>query len=1599
MLDSRAARLNPTIALRSIHEDYIGGTNSNFKQWYFAAKLNEKSDTEILTVPPKSAEETRWDETFVTDNYSNMASQVGLYLLCWGEANNVRFMPECLCFIFNCSIDYLVSSGYDLLPSKHTTFLDSVITPIYSVLKEQCFEKRDNLTIRTSNDHSKIIGYDDINLLFWSNVGLKRIILKNKQRLMSLSPEQRLGVFEEIDWEKSFSKTFREKRSWIHVFIDFKRVIIIHVAIFWYFHSYHSYPVYTPNYQISEDNKPSAQLRLTIMSFASVLITLYCTLTTACECFIIPLKWREPTSLILRFLKLLFFSAIQVTTIILGYYFGLITKSSTIGLLFSIFQFLGSIITVSYFAITPTSSLLNLRTNREQKLGVKTFTENFSKLEKTQSVASIGLWTAIFTSKCLESYFYLTLSTRDPIRELVMMKSHCIGDIWIGRHLCSAQPRIVLSILIGLEFLLFFIDTYLWYIIWITAFSVVRSFYIGSSIWTPWRNIFSGLPKRIYSKLLTESKKAQTEQDSRVPKLWNTIIISMYREHFLSLEQVQKLLYNHKEIEGSSFFQEPGFFVSQEDESFKSSLLSDQSEASRRLTFFAQSLSTPMPASESVKKMPNFTVLVPHYGERIILLLQEIDKGEEQVPSISIIEYLKQLYPSEWNSFQHDSRLLEKGSSAESKRSPNAEPSREYESPDPEEIMRTRIWASLRTQTLYRTISGFMNYSRAIKVLYDLEEFEHSDAYNDLRLRMLDNVAKRKFKMIVSMQRYIQFSREEKDNVEFLLRAYPELQIAYIDERVDELTQKIEYYLCLMDGTCPNLRDQEREPKYRIKLSGYPILGDGKSDNQNHSLIFTRGEYIQLIDANQDNYFEECLKIRNVLAEFEEDKLHGYNHIPNIDTAKKYPVAIVGTREYIFSENMGILGDIAAGKEQTFGTLFARTLAYIGGKLHYGHPDFLNVIFMTTRGGISKAQKGLHLNEDIYAGMNAVMRGGRIKYCEYMQCGKGRDLGFVSILNFVTKIGTGMGEQLISREYFHLGSQLPIDRFLSFYYAHAGYHLNNLCIMLSFEIFLLLGINLGVLAEGSTICEYDRNKPFTDPKIPRNCLNIIPVVLWLRKCIFSIFVACVISFVPLGIQEITEKGIYRALKRLGKQIISLSPFFEIFVCKTYTFAMVRDIAVGGAQYIGTGRGIATKRESFVNLYSRFANVSLKFGAESLFLIACITDYLWSFSLLYFWIIVMGLLFSPFLYNPNQYEFLNFVLDYRRFLIWLFSGNSEAKILSWVNFTKYSRGRISGVLIRKTLDGRTKLPNAIRPSRNHLIFTTVLPRVIKTMIIGCAYLFTNSQSGYTFGAPTNSLERIIVLSSFPIVFNMIILIAFFIISVILGPFITILFECFPSILFVIIHLMSILIYLIVFEVLWYIQNFNLSQTSLGIIFLLNFQGVILMTMNILFLSRELDNDTSNRAWWSGKWITAGLGWRIVTQPTREYFCKVSELTYFTADFFLGQFLFSAQFLVCLIPFINRWHSRMLLWLKSDHHLRKREMSVQERREKTIAIMSFLLVFVFSLAFIVLLIVGPIFIDKSYNLDNLLPQWVVQLKQPKQSEIHSKGLQRNQIKVYR
>jgi 1,3-beta-glucan synthase len=885
--------------------------------------------------------------------------------------------------------------------------------------------------------------------------------------------------FDKIDWNRAFFKTYFEKRTFLQLLVHFNRVWILHISVYWFYTAFNSPTIYKQK----DGSDPTPAMKWSATALGGAVATIIMIAATLAEFSFIPTTWNNTAHLTRRLLFLLVTLALTAGPSVYIILMQDPTSDSQLPLILGIVQFFISVVATLLFGIMPSGRMFGDRVAGKARkyMASQTFTASYPTLDRKSRTASVLLWCLIFGCKFTESYFFLTLSFRDPIRVMVGMKIQQCTDRFFGNALCTNQAAFTLAIMYIMDLVLFFLDTFLWYVIWNTVFSIARSFALGLSIWTPWKDIYTRLPKRIYAKILaTGDMEVKYKPKVLVSQIWNAIIISMYREHLLSIDHVQKLLYHQvqSDADGRRTLRAPPFFISQGDKGFKGKFFPPGSEAERRISFFAQSLTTTIPEPLPVDAMPTFTVLVPHYSEKILLSLREIIREEDQNTRVTMLEYLKQLHPIEWDNFVKDTKILaeestmfggpgnpfggsdEKGGSSKMDDLPFYAIG--FKSAAPEYTLRTRIWASLRAQTLYRTVSGMMNYSKAIKLLYRVENPEVVQLFGgntDKLERELERMARRKFKFVVSMQRYSKFNKEEHENAEFLLRAYPDLQIAYLDEEpAKKEGGEPRLFSALIDGHSEFIPETgKRRPKFRIELPGNPILGDGKSDNQNHAIIFYRGEYLQLIDANQDNYLEECLKIRNVLGEFEEYNMSSQSPYAQWGHKEftKAPVAILGAREYIFSENIGILGDVAAGKEQTFGTLAARSLAWIGGKLHYGHPDFLNALYMTTRGGVSKAQKGLHLNEDIFAGMNAFGRGGRIKHSEYYQCGKGRDLGFGTILNFQTKIGTGMGEQMLSREYYYMGTQLPIDRFLTFYYGHPGFHINNILVILSVQVFML----------------------------------------------------------------------------------------------------------------------------------------------------------------------------------------------------------------------------------------------------------------------------------------------------------------------------------------------------------------------------------------------------------------------------------------------------------------------------------------------------------------------------------------------------------------
>lgn len=95
----------------------------------------------------------------------------------------------------------------------------------------------------------------------------------------------------------------------------------------------------------------------------------------------------------------------------------------------------------------------------------------------------------------------------------------------------------------------------------------------------------------------------------------------MYREHLLSINHVQNLLYHQVDTaDGRRSLRAPKFFVDQTDKGFKGSFFPSGSEAERRISFFAQSLTTALPEALPVDAMPTFTILTPHYNEKVCSL-------------------------------------------------------------------------------------------------------------------------------------------------------------------------------------------------------------------------------------------------------------------------------------------------------------------------------------------------------------------------------------------------------------------------------------------------------------------------------------------------------------------------------------------------------------------------------------------------------------------------------------------------------------------------------------------------------------------------------------------------------------------------------------------------------------------------------------------------------------------------------------------------------------------------------------------------------------------------------------------------------------------
>ncbi|KAI8840564.1 1,3-beta-glucan synthase component-domain-containing protein [Chytridium lagenaria] len=1495
-----------------------------------------------------------WDKTH----------QLSLYICLMHEAGNIRLIPELICFLFKTADDYCESDlpeGVRLSPKALPHWPDGPTK-----------------LIRREADHSRTVGYDDINETFWDLANMRRIVLKDQRgRLLDVPAQRRWEELKNVDWNKSLNKTYYERRTFMnHLLVNFSRIWMLLIGSFYCF----VMSVLVP----SMWKYPT--LRWTVVCAGGGIAALIGLLASMSEGFTSPAPPRNVGIVTQRSFIYLIAFIVCVAPMSHLLFFG---HESFQARILTAVTVLVNLAVLLMTVVIPPADL-----SAAGKVYNIEFTASFTGMARRQRAISVGLWVLLFVSKFVESYLVIFLPVREAVDAIFGLNvGTCRGGYVI---MCAFLKWTTLGVFVFLLGMFYFLDTYVWWLVWTAVLQFSMSSFRVFKLLS-WEKVFPTLPDKVFPRLFAVKHMPVTANPRSVfAQMWNAVIDNLKEDHHLNIEQTEKLRFGEVDVPkvmmqqqisqmsvrgpgsqaimgspmvngtnmartssyssmnltdsstpvpadgdvsptagmrpgsigsqqmmngdvrlsmvgsngipapsesfqmswaagpGSAIhsaatgmnpqmytpssspmssvlpffgggassdgkvYTDPPYLVQLKNGATKIKFFEGDSEAERRLKFMAHTLDMEFPEPSRIENTPSFTVLIPHYNEKIIMGFDEIT-SRDGTSAYSILKYLQALHPQEWANFIEEAKEFIPDEADPEPPTPgpvsNMEVDPDVPSSFPQElILKTRIWASRRSQSLFRTISGHHKYHEALSLLYALENADDSPASRP-----------RTFRIVVSMQRYAEFTEQEKDDARIVLSMFPGVNIVYPQrfktedggERV--YSNLIDGYFCAEDY---------------VELPGWPILGDGKGCNQNHGVFYCRGEFMEAIDANQDHYFEECLKVRSLLAEF------------NNPDPKEAPVGLVGLP----------VADMSATTETTLVSLNQPILNKLGARLHYGHPDFWNLCYALPRGGVSKAQRGLHLNEDIYAGMMVFMRGGVNKHAEYMQVGKGKDLGINSVMGYFSKLAMGMSEQILSREQYRIGTALPLDRVLTFFFANPGFVISNVLAMVSLQTFILFLVCIAALSNNLIPCPnwdklgdgtFNETQVRLFPATP-NCATLTPVYDWEKMIVLTFIPVFFVILIPLA---------------------SVSVVFSIFATQVWARSFLNTAAYGQARHVVTGRAIEVVRRPFTFLFTNYKELALAIGQ-------C--------SLIFFWVSVPPLVVAPFFYNPHQFRFQDFMMDYLETLGWFGRGakrSEDPKADSWVAYHRRIRAQITGN--RRPPHG-TKNRTAGSDHRRRAGRMTIWLREIAIPVMlaaGAALVY-----GVGSGGGMLKVGQIGAAAAAPIVLNGVFLGVMGVITLILGPLLGLATgNGIAPITANLARIWAVIVFAGVIAGCWVVSAWTFSTALLGLLTFSLVHRAIIRLM-VLLLPREMDTNDANLAWWDGRWWKIGA--RMFYVPVREFFCKTIEMCAWPMDLFQAHLILFLLFPATLVNLLVMWaYTRFEVnYTREERRKRRRRIGV-------------------------------------------------------------------------
>lgn len=1194
-------------------------------------------------------------------------TQVCLYLLIWGELGNIRYCPEILCFLFTAARTHCHSIGRtseEMKCKSAGAFLTEILKPMFDAMVSETYDQRDEFPQHRfkygrAPAPAKASNYDDWNEFFWDSSRLRSSLRlksskRNQPRLFDakLSPAAVWGRLPDVDWYATLHgrKSHYEVHSLLPMLVGCYRIFLLQtlafaVLLLWAA----TRPRWGTRLQ-------QAGLGLVAPAWMIIYEVGYQSLTPGLSVM----------SRMVGVFKLLFIYCMPCATFTLVV-FAHQNLMPDFDLPFKVKMMDGRLLDSAMVTHLTISSLVMILALLPQ--GQNRYQWRFYPVIRWHRMLfGILFWLVVLATTYSMNYAVLDLCGK-AINGVWALYGRELQETWHKNALLVVQ----LVLLVFPTFLCFFsclpLLTTL-FIAFVGAFRGIRRLGGIRLMWYRRGVGMTKMPQNVCARVLQIPREENPRSRTLISKafkwwnhlsdrelkgfvhFWNRAVEELRRVDLISDREKDKLVF--EAAYSARLGHVPRLLDPMDVFRLRNSLPSNR-EARRRLVTLARSAQMqPLPKA-TVNQMPTFTVLIPHYSETILFRPSELfDEGK----TTDLLHYLVKYYRSEFSNFA-ERALIGNGLNPSLLSGLDAA-GRDFSylpSTQMRELeVKLQKWTSARMQTLWRTVDGVCNaYANALQELAQVQDVGLSEEESR-------NLVKSKFQVVLAMQQYAQFADPSSPSydvhqvagVEAILSLFGDwVSVAYIEESKGDTVMEKRYFSCLFDWTCPLVFPDGRplvtaesrtvtgmrKPKYRIELPGYPILGHGKSDNQNCSLIFTRGEVLQMIDANQDAYFESAVFLPLALQE-----------MVGADGPKRRGrrPGIIGFREHIFS-NVGLLGRLAADSEFTFGTVIQRTMDWpLDARLHYGHPDMMDKLQMLQQGGVSKGTKGLNLSEDVFAGLDLVLRGGWTDYKEYFHVGKGRDMGFMSVLSFHAKVSMGNGEQIITRQWMRLGLELPLSRLLGIFYTHIGFYFNQLAMTHALQTFAFVTAFFSMCA-------------------PVN-LSFVDAAVGVTTSYFGLFYLLFVlaSVIPLLLEVTIEEGLRAALRSVSNSLLSLSPVFSAFQSKLVAYYFRSTVSYGGAQYIPTGRGLATTRETFLKLFRTFTHSHWHdaFEMAFLFLFTSRIFFGWGFYIC-IWFSVVSWVFAPFLFNPRQFDNSNLAFkDFLEFTAWLWKPFGEKRD-SWV----------------------------------------------------------------------------------------------------------------------------------------------------------------------------------------------------------------------------------------------------------------------------------------------------------------------------------------------